>query len=384
MNLKPLFVLLVLQSTIIYSQISFKCGFENGMIGNNAFKKFMPDPLAYPPQDGVEHRWKIDNTISRSGINSLRIELRPGDTSNNGSDRAELRGMIDSLGNHILETDTSGTKFYGLSVKIEENWKPPVNNFEGGHAIILQLHQIAEDDSLPPPGPAFALNCKDRFFIVINARELHEPKPDPYVFELMDGSLNPGKWVDFIIKIKYSIKNKGLIQIWRRNEGKKTYKEVFFKKGITTLLWDYRTNKPVKHTWHTGFYRNAQLKVENPVTNILWLDNYVRANSFQEAKTAYGLGTTKKVLKNNLIQLNNYPNPFNPITKITFTISEKDFIRITVYDMIGREVVKLAEREFEIGNYEIEFNAKELPSGVYVCNLVSSSQSLSKKVLLIK
>ncbi|MEW6196454.1 MAG: T9SS type A sorting domain-containing protein, partial [Bacteroidota bacterium] len=83
-------------------------------------------------------------------------------------------------------------------------------------------------------------------------------------------------------------------------------------------------------------------------------------------------------------ELNNYPNPFNPITKISFTLASKDNIKLKVYDILGREVATLVNGEFELGKHEIEFNASNLPSGVYFYNLTTSSNSSTKKMLLLK
>ncbi len=80
----------------------------------------------------------------------------------------------------------------------------------------------------------------------------------------------------------------------------------------------------------------------------------------------------------------NSPNPFNPTTKITFTLPAKEVVKLKVYDILGREVVVLANGGFEMGKHEIEFNASRLPSGVYFYNLTTSTNSITKKMLLLK
>jgi len=80
----------------------------------------------------------------------------------------------------------------------------------------------------------------------------------------------------------------------------------------------------------------------------------------------------------------NYPNPFNPSTKISFTLTLKENIKLKVFDILGREVTLLAEGEYEIGKHEIEFNANNLPSGMYFYNLQTQSKSITKKMLLVK
>lgn len=80
----------------------------------------------------------------------------------------------------------------------------------------------------------------------------------------------------------------------------------------------------------------------------------------------------------------NYPNPFNPLTIIIFDIAKKDFINITVYDMLGREIQKLVNEELKPGKYSVEFNAPHLASGIYFCKLISSGYSDTKKMILVK
>ena len=96
---------------------------------------------------------------------------------------------------------------------------------------------------------------------------------------------------------------------------------------------------------------------------------------------------------------NNYPNPFNPSTKISYTIPKRSSVNIKVFNLLGSEIVELINDEVEAGSYDIEFNAAILPSGVYFYRLqvypansgagnpeTSSGQVFidTKKMLLIK
>ena len=62
----------------------------------------------------------------------------------------------------------------------------------------------------------------------------------------------------------------------------------------------------------------------------------------------------------------NYPNPFNPVTKINYDIPKNSMVKIIIYDILGREVMKLVNNEFkQPGRYVVEFNGTNLASGVY-------------------
>ena len=87
---------------------------------------------------------------------------------------------------------------------------------------------------------------------------------------------------------------------------------------------------------------------------------------------------------NNFSLEQNYPNPFNPSTVIRFQISKREFVTLKVYDILGREVATLVNAEKPAGNYNVEFNAQNLTSGVYVYRLQAGKFSDVKKLLLLK
>lgn len=92
----------------------------------------------------------------------------------------------------------------------------------------------------------------------------------------------------------------------------------------------------------------------------------------------------------NLLQ--NYPNPFNPTTKIKYSIpsvtlrqAQSDIrVALKVYDILGREVATLVNEEKPEGEYEVEFNAANLPSGIYFYQLRAGEFTETKKMVLLK
>lgn len=80
----------------------------------------------------------------------------------------------------------------------------------------------------------------------------------------------------------------------------------------------------------------------------------------------------------------NYPNPFNPSTKIGYQLSSPGFVELKVFDLLGREVSVLVNREQKPGNYNLVFNASQLSSGIYIYQLKSGKNINSKKMLLMK
>ena len=81
---------------------------------------------------------------------------------------------------------------------------------------------------------------------------------------------------------------------------------------------------------------------------------------------------------------NNYPNPFNPTTTIHYAVKEKGLVSLAVYDILGREVASLVNESKDEGSYSINFNANELPSGVYIYSLRVNDFVQNKKMTLLK
>ena len=80
----------------------------------------------------------------------------------------------------------------------------------------------------------------------------------------------------------------------------------------------------------------------------------------------------------------NYPNPFNPSTNIRFKIVELGFVNLKVFDILGSEISTLVNEEKQAGEYEVEFNAISLPSGIYFYQLQTPNFIQSKKMILLK
>jgi hypothetical protein len=82
--------------------------------------------------------------------------------------------------------------------------------------------------------------------------------------------------------------------------------------------------------------------------------------------------------------LQNYPNPFNPRTVIRYQSSVTSNVRLSVYDMLGREVAVLVDERKEPGSYRVAFDGTALASGVYICRLTAAGFVQSQKMLLTK
>jgi len=80
----------------------------------------------------------------------------------------------------------------------------------------------------------------------------------------------------------------------------------------------------------------------------------------------------------------NYPNPFNPSTQINFSVPDPSMVRVTVYDLVGREIEVLVSEFLEAGNYKTIWNAAGYSSGIYFYRLETDNFTQVKKMILMK
>jgi len=131
-----------------------------------------------------------------------------------------------------------------------------------------------------------------------------------------------------------------------------------------------------------------RLRAKNPGGEPENASVWTEPQLFTVGPTQSANNTTIAAKENTLTQ--NYPNPFNPSTSISYTIAENSIVRLTVYDMLGREVANLVNAQQLSGNYSAMFNASHLASGVYIYRLdavpMNGKQGFSqiKRMILIK
>jgi hypothetical protein len=80
----------------------------------------------------------------------------------------------------------------------------------------------------------------------------------------------------------------------------------------------------------------------------------------------------------------NYPNPFNPTTTIEFALPIDSQVKLSVYDILGREVVTLIDGKMQAGNHHVSFDAAKFATGVYFYRLKAGDRVFQKKMMLIK
>lgn len=108
------------------------------------------------------------------------------------------------------------------------------------------------------------------------------------------------------------------------------------------------------------------------------------AGYFASEGVSTGIGMRELSQPNNFQLNQNFPNPFNPSTSISYQLPADHHVSLKVFDSIGREVTTLVDEEQEAGEYSATFNASSLSSGLYFYNMQAGSYTESRKMMLIK
>ena len=99
--------------------------------------------------------------------------------------------------------------------------------------------------------------------------------------------------------------------------------------------------------------------------------------------TITGIGGIKD-LPERFILFQNYPNPFNPETTIKYELPKEANVQLTIYNILGQKAAELVNSFQKAGRYEVNWNAKDFASGVYIYQLRAENFSQSRKLILMK
>ena len=153
------------------------------------------------------------------------------------------------------------------------------------------------------------------------------------------------------------------------------------------ILVNYGDDKSFIISPDTGFKIDS-LIVDNSKVDSTTSYTFKNITSNHKIRVTFTSITSVRQLSNlipknyNLFQ--NYPNPFNSVTKIEFSIPIETYVTLEIYDVFGKKVRELIKKELPAGNYRVNFDATNLPSGIYYYRMVAGSFSGTKKLALLK
>jgi len=215
-----------------------------------------------------------------------------------------------------------------------------------------------------------------------------------------------------ILLIKLDVN--GVIQWSKRYNGRLDYYVVSFRQtknnGFVIAGWEesnqsiliYRLSESGQIIWMKSFngaYEDISGAIITTSDDGYLISGYT--NSFDNNKRyqtiliktdSLGSNLTDKptgvnIYRNNSNQYiicQNYPNPFNPITNIEYSIPKTSFVTLKVFDLLGREIRTLVNKEKAVGTYHVSFDASNLSSGIYLYRLQSDNFIETKKLIFIK
>jgi hypothetical protein len=169
-------------------------------------------------------------------------------------------------------------------------------------------------------------------------------------------------------------------EIYQDNPGIRIFDvEIEGEKVIRDLDLLFRTNK------YTAYDVIMPVDISDGELNINFIgvtDN-AKLSALEIRKEEDGLGEPTKIPSNYFLK-QNYPNPFSPVTRIQYGLPEAAQVRINLYNISGQRVDVLVEERQEAGYHSLDFNAKNLASGIYFYQIEANDFSQTRKMILLR
>lgn len=127
-----------------------------------------------------------------------------------------------------------------------------------------------------------------------------------------------------------------------------------------------------------------RLGYETETRQVILTNQNLTENFYLDTFNVIGITNINSEIPKEFLLRQNYPNPFNPVTNIEFSIPRQDFVKISVYDILGKEIGILVNENLNAGTYKVDFDASQMPSGVYFYRIQTTDFTESKKMVLLK
>lgn len=183
--------------------------------------------------------------------------------------------------------------------------------------------------------------------------------------------INNGLRGRFMYSIVIDGNNNAFVATWAggvyvsTNNGESWYTIGLNGANVSSLIIAASGNKGASSSpvLYAGTSAGVIYKNENPLSNVKQVNTMIPEE--------FGL-------------MQNYPNPFNPSTNIIFDVPFESKVTLKVFNVLGEEIRTLINSKYGAGRYNVEFDARSLPSGVYIYRLTAGNVSITKKMLLQK
>lgn len=149
-----------------------------------------------------------------------------------------------------------------------------------------------------------------------------------------------------------------------------------------SMIWAMKQNGSV----NTSYQENGRCISVDNINNVFvaGVNDQSDAIVMKYVQVPIGIQQTGNGIPAKFMLMQNYPNPFNPVTNIEFSVPHSGNVKLAVYDILGREVLILADQKLNPGNYSYRFEAGNLSSGVYFYRISGENFTDIKKMVLVK
>ncbi|MEE9431563.1 MAG: T9SS type A sorting domain-containing protein [Melioribacteraceae bacterium] len=341
-----------------------------------------------------------------------RIELNDAQGNDNVS-FSHNTDFVDIEWDYMLTINITGmTPHLGklLELRVEDD----LSSEEVGR---IRIESISEADfTVEIPGIKLGKEYKVEFYADHNGNGIYDAPPTDHTWKLQFENSTGDVAVDFAHntdfkdvgwKYLYSLNLIGMnphigqtieMRIVRQDNGE----EVGRTKINSSAGPDFILSVPnieMDHDYNVDFYadHNSNGQYDAPPTDHAWritfssttgnfVQNFTHNPNFTDVNwiNITGILDEIAVLPNSYRLLQNFPNPFNPTTNITFNLKESGLVNLTVFDILGREVTTLVNKVLPSGLHSINFNASELQSGTYIYRIQSNNFTDVRKMVLLK
>ncbi len=166
--------------------------------------------------------------------------------------------------------------------------------------------------------------------------------------------------------------------------------------GINWTKTEEAVLKPtaINNSWEREFVDYPFAMLDNDTLKMWYTGIGPRGNSafYTANATGYaydtgfvtGIEHSKPSIINTFLLEQNYPNPFNPVTTINYQLETKTEVTLIVYDIAGREIKTLVNKQQNAGTHSVTFDASSFPSGIYVYKISAGQFEQSRKMILVK
>lgn len=262
-----------------------------------------------------------------------------------------IRPAVDNNGNIYIFTRSTGVYLTSLTSSGEERWRYPVN----------------------PMGDVSPS-------IDIDGNIICSGFADPNSNKYSLFSISPGGSLNWKYLLDYNDEPGGIITDAKGNiffgSTMGTYFQAFNNKG--ELLWKMPLN-------------NRQFDSSPAIGSdgTLYIGTHINTMQYGLTDDLIAVDNGISGINDNLVTSEfylsqNFPNPFNPQTKINYSVPSLSFVSLKVYDILGNEIATLVNEGKPIGHYSVSFNANKFTSGVYFYTLRSGQFTETKKLILLK